>query len=278
MIQDWIQSYHPSNDEELKHALREIVQETTLCGLYRGDFFEKAAFYGGTALRIFYKLPRFSEDLDFSLLSPDPTFSLDPYINSIVDECEAIGLQVTVNRKNKTTQSSIDSAFLKTETSWDELIVNLPKSNASISLKIKIEIDTKPPLGFITEEKLLLKPISCYIKSFSLPDLFAGKMHALLYRKWKTRIKGRDWYDMEWYIKKGVPIHLSHFETRALQSGDISASITNEELLELLKIKITTTSIDRVKEDVVRFIANPSELDIWSNDYFMDLLEHLKFA
>ncbi len=278
MIQDWIQSYSPKNDEELKHALREIVQETTLSGLYRGDFFEKAAFYGGTALRIFYGLPRFSEDLDFSLLKPNPEFKLDPYLKSIIDECESIGLQVTVNRKNKTTQSSIDSAFLKTETSWDELIVNLPKSSLTISLKIKIEIDTNPPLGFVTEEKLLLKPFSCYIKSFSPPDLFAGKMHALLFRKWKTRIKGRDWYDMEWYIKKGIALHLSHFNTRAIQSGDISTAITKDELLELLNQKINSSSIDRVKEDVIRFISKPEELDLWSKNYFIDLLQHLKIA
>ena len=219
MIKDWLEEYEPQNEEEIVSALREIMQEITLAALSRTDFFEKAAFYGGTALRIFHGLDRFSEDLDFSLIKTDPKFSLEPYFPAIVEEFKALGMQVSLREKDKKQVSSIESAFLKTETIWQELILedivrqSGIKSNRNV--KIKIEVDRTPPLGYNTEEKLLLKPFSFYVKCFTLSSLFAGKMHALLFRKWKTRVKGRDWYDLEWYIKKGVPLDLSHFMARA---------------------------------------------------------------
>ena len=96
MIKDWIAEYKPTNEEETLSALREIMQEIALAGLSRTDFFEKAAFYGGTALRIFYSLDRFSEDLDFSLMEKNPDFSLEPYFTAIVTEFEAIGMTVAL--------------------------------------------------------------------------------------------------------------------------------------------------------------------------------------
>jgi hypothetical protein len=134
-------------------------------------------------------------------------------------------------------------------------------------------------LGFETEEKLLLKPFSFYVKCFSLSDLYAGKMHALLFRKWGNNVKGRDWYDMEWYIKKGVPLNLKHFILRARDSGDWhKEDMTEAEFRELLKIKIETVNFDRVKADISRFIADRSVLDIWSATYFNDLVSHLKIS
>jgi predicted nucleotidyltransferase component of viral defense system len=280
MIQEWIQHYGPKNSDEAKNALREIIQETALAGLYRSGFFDKAAFYGGTALRIFYGSQRFSEDMDFSLLAQNENFDLSPYLQSLVMECEALGLKVEVQRKEKTTKTAIDSALLKTKTDWNEFTFEVPASkliSAPLHLKIKIEVDTNPPLGFDTEEKLLLKPFSCYIKCFALPDLFAGKMHALLFRKWKTRVKGRDWYDIEWYIKKGVPLHLEHFQQRAYQSGDLVTALTPEMLMDMLEKKIEHVSIDKIKDDTIRFIAEPSELDIWSDQYFKDIIKLMKF-
>jgi len=106
-------------------------------------------------------------------------------------------------------------------------------------------------LGFETEEKLLLKPFSFYVKCFTLPDLFAGKLHALLFRKWKNNVKGRDWYDTEWYIKKGVSMNLKHFLERAKDSGDwTKETISLTELKELLSSKINTIDMNRVKADI----------------------------
>jgi predicted nucleotidyltransferase component of viral defense system len=258
------------------------MQEIALAGLQRSGFFEKAAFYGGTALRLFYGLDRFSEDLDFSLSEVNPDFSLKPYLEGIITEFSALGMKVSVKEKVKTKQTSIDSAFLKSDTVWKELILEgiVPQAGIGIrpSIQIKIEVDTHPPLGFETEEKLLLKPFSFYVKCFKLPDLFAGKMHALLFRKWKQRVKGRDWYDMEWYIKKGVPLHLDHFFVRARNSGDWEEkTVSQKKFIQLLDDKISTVSFKAIREDIVRFIRDDKALEIWSAEYFRDLIENMKF-
>jgi predicted nucleotidyltransferase component of viral defense system len=281
MIKEWLEEYKPRNQEEATDALREIMQDIALAGLSRAGFFEKSAFYGGTALRIFYGLDRFSEDLDFSLLAADPDFSLGKYQDAIVDEFKSLGMEVSIREKQKTNKNNIESAFLKSETLWKELVLEsvIPQNglNQVANIKIKIEIDREPPLGFETEEKLLLKPISFYVKCLTPPNLFAGKMHALLFRKWKNNVKGRDWYDMEWYIKKGIPLNLSHFVIRAKDSGDWNKdSITEEEFRQLLSNKIDTVKMDYVINDIKRFIKDPRVLDIWSPQYFHDLASKLK--
>ena len=281
MIKEWLETYKPANKDEALQALREIMQEIALAGLYRAGFFEKAAFYGGTALRIFYGLNRFSEDLDFSLLKVDSDFSLDKYLEAILVEFDSLGMKVSVKEKQKTIHSNIESAFLKSETIWNELdLENIIPQNGldqKANIKIKLEVDTEPPLGFETEEKLLLKPFSFYVKCFTISDLFAGKMHALLFRKWKDNVKGRDWYDMEWYIKKGVSLNLKHFLLRAQDSSDwTKESITEEEFRELLKSKIDSVNLIRIKADIARFIPNQTVLNIWSANYFNDLTSHLK--
>jgi len=282
MIKEWIEEYNPKNEEEILSALREIMQEITLAGLSRTDFFEKAAFYGGTALRIFYGLDRYSEDLDFSLLKPDPDFSIEPYFKAVLDEFKSLGLKVSIKEKKKTKQTAIDSAFLKAETIWKEIvledIIKETGVRSNKTIKIKIEVDRQPPLNFKTEEKLLLRPFSFYVKCFTKPSLFAGKMHALLFRKWKNRVKGRDWYDLEWYVKKGVPLDVNHFLTRAKDTNDWQDDrISNEQIIELLDTKIESVSFSNIKEDVVRFIQNDDVLNIWSPEYFKDLVEKIKF-
>jgi predicted nucleotidyltransferase component of viral defense system len=282
MIKEWIEEYNPQNVEEILSALREIMQEITLAGLSRTDFFEKAAFYGGTALRIFYGSERYSEDLDFSLLKPDSNFSIEPYFKAVIDEFKSLGLTVSIKEKKKTKQTAIDSAFLKAETIWQEIILEDIIKETGVrsnkTLKIKIEVDRQPPLNFKTEEKLLLRPFSFYVKCFTKPSLFAGKMHALLFRKWKNRVKGRDWYDLEWYIKKGIPLDVNHFLARAKDTNDWQDDrISNEQIIELLDTKIKSVSLSSIKEDVVRFIKNDDVLNIWSPEYFKDLIEKIKF-
>jgi predicted nucleotidyltransferase component of viral defense system len=281
MIKEWLEEYHAVNQQEAKDGLREIMQEIALAGLSRAGFFEKAAFYGGTALRIFYGLDRFSEDLDFSLLAIDPEFSLTKYQDAIIAEFGALGMQVTIREKQKANKTNIDSAFLKSETIWKELVLEqiIPQSglNQVANITIKIEVDREPPLGFETEEKLLLKPFSFYVKCFTLPNLFAGKMHALLFRKWGTNVKGRDWYDMEWYIRKGIPLNLKHFVIRAKDSGDWDKdNISPEEFSRLLNAKIDEVKMDYVINDIRRFIKDPQVLAIWSQHYFHDLVSKLK--
>lgn len=272
MLEQMLSRYSLTTKEQQLQALREVMQEIALSGLYRGDFFSKAAFYGGTCLRIFYQLPRFSEDLDFSLLQVDENFSLEPYFDAIRAEFEANGVTVDIQQKNKTAITAIESAFLKNTTQIFDLSLM-----GRQPVKIKFEVDTQPPLGFATEEKLLVEPFSFYVKCFQLPDLFAGKMHALLFRQWKNRVKGRDWFDFEWYIKKRVPLSLSHFNERALQSQSIDTPVDEAGFTQLLAQKIASTNLNSAKQDIERFIFDKTTLDIWSVEYFQALAERLTF-
>lgn len=282
MIKEWIQEYNPQNEADILNSMREIMQEIALAALSRTDFFDRAAFYGDTALRIFHGLDRFSEDLDFSLLESDPEFKLEPYFEAIILEFEGLGMKVSLREKSKRHTTPIESAFLKGETLWKELvledIVKQTGVKSNRSVKIKIEVDRIPPQNFEVEELLLTRPFSFYVKCFSLPSLFARKMHALLFRKWQNRVKGRDWYDFEWYVRKRVPLDLQHFLQRAKDTGDwMEKSISEEEFMQLLRNKIQNVSFDAIREDVIRFIPDPKVLDIWGERYFLDLAKQLKF-
>jgi predicted nucleotidyltransferase component of viral defense system len=267
VLRQMLEKYDTTTTEGALNGLREIMQEVALAGLYRGGFFDKAAFYGGTCLRIFYGLPRFSEELDFSLLASDTDFSLEPYFKAVRDEFSALGIDVEISAKKKTVSTGIESAFLKGDTRLFSLAVHAEKT-----VRIKFEVDARPPLGFATEEKLLLQPFSFYVKCFSLPDLFAGKMHALLYRKWKSRVKGRDWFDFEWYIRKGIPMNLSHFIVRARQSGHLLEDrLSEEEFRELLAKRIEALDVTAARNDVSRFVNDVKVLNIWSREYFTEL-------
>ncbi len=271
VLMQMLEKYDTTTADAAVNGLREVMQEVALAGLYRGGFFDKAAFYGGTCLRIFYGLPRFSEDLDFSLLVQDAEFSLEPYFKAVRDEFAALGLNVEISAKKKTVSTGIESAFLKSDTRQFSFAVHADKT-----VKIKFEVDILPPLGFATEEKLLLQPFSFYVKCFSLPDLFAGKMHALLYRNWKSRVKGRDWFDFEWYVRNGISVNMSHFIVRAKQSVHLkSESLTEEEFRNLLERRIEVLDVAEAVKDVSRFVKDVEALKIWSRDYFHELAKRM---
>lgn len=274
VLQQMLEKYDTTTTEGALNGLREVMQEVALAGLYRGGFFDKAAFYGGTCLRIFYGLPRFSEDLDFSLLASDADFSLEPYFKAVRDEFSALGIDVEISAKKKTVSTGIESAFLKGDTRLFSLSVHAEKT-----VKIKFEVDTQPPLDFATEEKLLFQPFSFYVKCFSQPDLFAGKMHALLYRNWKSRVKGRDWFDFEWYVRNDIPMNLTHFIVRARQSGHLLKDrLSEEEFRELLTKRIEALDLAAARADVSRFVKDVETLKIWSQNYFHELAKHMRIA
>lgn len=252
-----------------RNAIYEVMQQITLAGLQRGGFFEKAAFYGGTCLRIFHGLGRYSEDMDFTLLKEDPSFDIENYFPPIIAEFKSMNRDVIITKKEKRNFSKVESAFLKDDTNVYNLSFQTERS-----MKIKIEVDTKPPLGFTTEQKLILQPFSFMTRCVTLPDLFAGKMHALIYRKWGKRVKGRDWYDFEWYVRNNIPLDFQHFRQRTIEFN--GESISKDKFLELLTEKFATTDINMVKNDVLPFIKNPSELEIWSNEYFIRLINMMK--
>lgn len=266
-----LSAYEIRTAADRRNALYEVMQQVVLSGLNRGGFFKEAAFYGGTCLRIFHGLNRFSEDMDFSLLKKNPDFSLETYFPAIIEECKLLGREVTITRKDKSHFGKVESAFLKDNTDVYNIAFQTDKS-----LKIKIEVDTQPPLEFATEQRLLLQPHSFMTRCFALPDLYAGKMHALVYRQWKSRIKGRDWYDFEWYVRNRVPLDFKHLQMRAVEFNGIE--LTQEDFLEALREKLATADIEQVKQDVRPFLRNAEDLDIWSNDYFLQLATMIRFA
>jgi Nucleotidyl transferase AbiEii toxin, Type IV TA system len=248
-----------------------------------GKFFEHAAFYGGTALRILYGLDRFSEDLDFSLLESKTDFNLVPYLKAIETELNSIGFNVTVTKKEKNVDTAVESAFIKAGTKEHLFKIKVPGSIAgriqkNSNLNIKLEVDTDPPRGFEIEAKTLLQPIPFSVNTFQKPDLFAGKLHAILERNWKNRVKGRDYYDYVWYIARDIPVHLNHLEQRLRQSGGWSGNETLQlsNLVALLRKKFATVDFESAKKDVLPFVKDPASVQLWSQDFFESLLPRLK--
>ncbi len=279
-VRQMLEKYDCRRREDYVQALREILQEIALLGLWRSKFFERAAFYGGTSLRIVHGLDRFSEDMDFSLLCPEQNFNLGRYGDALQREVRAYGFDVWTNTKIKRTPSAIQSAFLKANTlkqlliieAGEEIVRTLPKGQ---QLKIKLEVDTDPPGGFETEIAYLLQPIPFSVRVYALPDLFAGKMHALLCRKWKQRVKGRDWYDLVWYVTHHPTLHLSHLERRLRQSGDRDV-VTPQVFRKDLHDAIDALDVDQDKRDIEPFVRNPEVLEIWSHDFFHTLVDRIQ--
>lgn len=270
IFDEMLSRYGVLTGKDLWNAKYEVTQQIALAGLYRGGFFEKAAFYGGTCLRIFHGLKRFSEDMDFSLLAQGEDFHLEDYFPTVIDEFKSAGREVVITKKDKMTLGKVESAFLKDQTDVYNLTFQTEKS-----IKVKIEVDTKPPLSFQTEYKRLLHPYTFMARCMTLPCLYAGKMHALAFRNWKTRVKGRDWYDFEWYVRNEVPLNYPHLQARILEFN--GKKLEQADFVALLRERFSQADIAQVKRDVAPFLMNPKELDAWSNEYFVELLDRVKF-
>jgi len=282
VIARMLDRYESRSVENYVRALREILQEIALLGLWRSKFFEKAAFYGGTALRILYGIDRYSEDLDFSLLKPMPDFDISRYIGALEREVRSFGFEVSVTVREKNAESPVQSAFLKADTLKHLLIIETAEDIAwqiprGQIMKIRIEVDTDPPMGFDTENKFLLQPIPFSVRTFVLSDLFAGKMHAVLCRQWKSRVKGRDWYDLVWYASHHPQLHLDHLEQRMIQSRHVKEGdrLTKEKFFLLTSNAIDKLDINQVKKEVEPFVKNPDALQVWSKEFFRDVVKRI---
>jgi len=287
-IAKMLEKYDLSTADKTYEALREILQEIVLLGLSRAGFFDHALFYGGTALRILYGLDRFSEDLDFSLIAPDENFDLSVYEDTVIEALHSFGFEVSIQLKNS--NSTIKSAFLKGNTSQHLLNIEAPADIVKAFgqgrlVKIKFEVDTQPPLDFESEKKTLLVPSPFIIHTMTLPSLFAGKMHAILCRNWSTRPKGRDWYDLVWYISNGYALDIKHLNARLQQNCAwqedqgvmIHKDVDESYIMELLKKRIDDLDIAAAKRDVEVFISDKRVLDIWSRDFFMEIVQQIRF-
>lgn len=278
-----IQNYNPETLEEKKNAIKEALQEVVLAGLSKTDFFTHAAFYGGSALRIFYGIDRFSEDLDFSLLISDESFNLDKYLKEISEIVKSLGLDFEVSKKEKTSKSNIDSAFIKGNTK-EILLYIYPNSddfkniNHNEKITIKFEVDVNPPLYANTEIKYRLLPFPYQVRVYDLSSLFAGKIHAILARSWKERIKGRDLYDYIYYLSLQTKVNLRHLEARLKQTNTIARDVmlTRDLLLEILEERFSSIDYENAKRDVAPFIKDKANLELWSKEFFKSITRDFK--
>ncbi len=279
-IAKMLEPYQNSKIHE-QTKIREILQQTALLGLERHGFFEKAAFYGGTALRILYGLDRFSEDLDFTLLKPNSEFNFMPFLEGMRKELASFGFEMEVAVKQKNIETSVQSAFLKMNTIQLYIAIGdeekSKKVNHNEKVQIKLEIDTDPPPHYRVQNKLVLNPVSFYVLTLHKSDLFAGKTHAALYRAWKGRVKGRDWYDIIWYITNKIPLSLIYLASCMRQAGNLGHDepLDRSKLLTLLHERIDTIDWVSAKADMHPFISDPQRLEIWSSQYFHALVDHL---
>ena len=283
VINQMLSKYQINNIEDKKNAIKEIVQEIVLCGLSHGGFFKEAAFYGGTALRIFYGLDRFSEDLDFSLLSKNPDFDLTKFFPYIENETRSIGLNFSVKEKEKSFDSNIMSAFLKGNTK--EHIMYFYENNEDTKfinkeemIKIKLEVDINPPMGATYDTKVGLLPSPYQVKIYDLQSLFAGKIHACLCRNWQSRVKGRDFYDYVFFLSIGAKVNMQNLKAKLVQSEyiDEKYDLTIENLKSMLNERFESLNFNSVKEDVLPFIRDKSKLDLWSKDFFIEITKRLE--
>ena len=283
ILTEMLNRYQTESLTDRKNAVKEVMQEIVLCGLSRSGFFQKAAFYGGTALRIFYGLDRFSEDLDFSLFSPDPDFSLSDYIPTLRREATAYGLNVEITEKEKTKDSAIRSAFVKGNTREHMLLFYESAATAgSITgnevIRIKFEVDTHPPAGAGIEHRYRLLPAPYELALYDMPSLFAGKVHAVICRAWKNRIKGRDLYDYVFYLSRSASLNTEHLKARLVQSGvwESDALFTLADAKRLLCDRFATIDYTQAREDVRPFIRDASSLNLWNKDFFCQITEGLQ--
>lgn len=282
IIEQMLSHHETTTLTDKKNSIKEVVQELILCGLSRAGFFRIAAFYGGTALRIIYGLDRFSEDLDFSLIKPDPNFRLDTYLPFLEKELLSYGFHFQADIRTKAIDSDIQSAFVKGNTREhlmicyaDEQLAQSIGSNELI--KVKFEVDTTPPpfAGFDQQYRLL--PIPYGVSLYDMPSLFAGKIHAVICRAWKNRVKGRDLYDYIFFLSRQTPVNLKHLNARLVDSGFDGAreDLTLDEIKQILRNRFSAIDYNQAKSDVMPFIRNQSSLDVWSEDFFKTITNQL---
>ncbi len=271
--------------EELKNTVKERVQETVVYGLSRSDFFDRAAFYGGTSLRLFHGLNRFSEDLDFTLMEPDPEFSFDRYVPGIIRALRSQGFEMEFHPYSKAVASPIKTAHIVGNTRMLGSLI-APESAvldhivSSDTIKVKIEIDTDPP-GHAGYERLIgNSPYPYFANLYDMPTLFASKIAAILCRRWNNRIKGRDFYDYLFYIGHDVPVNLEHLHSKLINVGCVEPDTTigEQDVVKMLEDRIRSVDFRLAKEDVLGMIDDADMVGSWSTELFLAATKKVRFC
>ena len=281
VLKNMLDKYEIKNSIDETNAMKEIIQEIVICGLSRGGFFNEAAFYGGTALRIFYGLNRFSEDLDFALLKTNKDFDLSKYFPFIEKEVQAYGLNLSITEKEKTKDSNIMSAFLKGDTKEHILIFfpneNMQNTTSLKNIKIKFEVDINPPSGAKYDLKYKLLPSPHQVKLYDEASLFAGKIHAILCRNWNYRTKGRDLYDYIFYLSKNISVNLELVKEKLIDSNVLKGNDNFDinVLKEMLTAKFNEINYNDAKEDVIAFIEDKDSLNLWTKEFFIEITKNI---
>jgi len=276
LIQKRLEAYNPGSPLEEENALKEIVQEILLFALWREGFFEVAAFQGGTSLRILHGLPRFSEDIDFILLEPDPAFTWRPYLNNLAETCKEFGIEPEVLDKNRMDQN-VKAALIKDSSITNQLNLSFV-NHSEKKLKIKLEIDCNPPAGSDFDYTYLDFPVDYEVCHQYPGSNFALKIHALLCRDY---LKGRDWYDFNWYIAQGITPNLILLENALYQYGpykDQKLNVNQEWLISKLREKIASINWQDAADDVERFLkpVEQKSLSLWGERFYEHKLKALE--
>lgn len=277
IIEQKLSTYSITTEVEEKQALREITQEVILSSLGRIGFFHHAAFQGGTCLRIFYGLNRFSEDLDFTLLKQNSEFRWKDYLEQVIRDVAEFGYEMEI-KDTEDIKAPVRLAFLKDEAIGKILQLQYAgKTSILGKIRIKLEIDTLPPSGSQYEVKYIDFPFLSPVTLQDPATLFAGKIHALLCRNY---VKGRDWYDFLWYTSRRTPVNYTYLEKALQQSGpwkNKEVHINREWLLSALYQRIQSVDWQEAKKDVRRFIPVNEQfsIELWNSDVFTHQLEKI---
>ena len=282
ILEEMIKQYNPETSEETKAALREILQSIVLVGLSRGGFFNKASFYGGTALRIFYGLNRYSEDLDFTLNEKDETFDFEYYFKSINDVASSYGLELEFSTKVKMVETPIESAFAKLNTYQALIKLKVDENLLTILhkdevMKVKFEVDCNPSLGFDNEIRWLDLPEFASVSVLDQPSLFAGKIHAILCRSYKNNVKGRDYYDFLFYMRQKIKPNMNYLRNKLIETQKLKENdyFDINVLKNMLMEKIESIDFNQVKNDAQKFIFKNENLEYFSKELFVDMIKRL---
>lgn len=277
VVQERLNSYGCASASEEEQALREITQEIVLAALGRTAFFDKAAFQGGTCLRIFHGMNRFSEDLDFALRVPDRAFELQGYLKAVVEDLGAFGYQIQIDDRGGVDEV-VKTAFLKDDSIGRLLNLGFrPKNGPLRKIRIKFEIDSNPPAGADYEVRVMDFPFPAAVSLFDLPSLFAGKMYALLCRKY---VKGRDWYDFLWYATRSTRPNFELLSSALDQNGPWAGKELAVDRLwcsRELAAKLEMLDFMKLREDVKRFLkpVEVASLNLWTREFFLDRVDKL---
>ena len=280
LLQRRLDEYGCDDAEEELNAIREILQDMILAGLARTDFFTRAAFHGGTQLRIFEGVRRYSEDLDFALTEPDRDFDLKSYLDKAAEELESIGVELEVKDRSKA-ESAVKKGFLKNDSLVRILELRYVGGKGTLGtpgkILIKLEVDTNPPEGATYRASPLLFPYPASVRCFDRESSFSGKIHALLCR---TYIKGRDWFDLIWYASVGARINHRLLSSAIDQQGQWAGQhVKTDDTWVRTQLRETIAGLDwkAAREDVRRFVyaSDRPSLDLWNTEFFTSLTERI---